>query len=208
MTTSRPDVCQTALKGTYQGEEFVNVLHFFKVDGTDLTAADLTAIHGILDDAPADTDAWRHIWQDMDSNAVVTEIHSRTMSTTAPIEVISTVSLAGGSAGADALPMLAAMLKWTGPFATRRSRGRTYLTGLTTSHWDASDTDQLSAATLAALAGHAEAFQNAWQANATYGFCIWSRQDALENNPTPVYEVRGGSCAAQIAIQTRRSPNR
>lgn len=208
MPTSSPEVCRTALSGTYQGEEFVNVLHFFKRDGTALTTVDLAAIHGILDDPATDDDAWLNIWQTMDANAVVTQIHSRTLSTDTPVELISTVSLAGVTAGADALPLLAIMLKWTSLYATRRSRGRTYLTGLNASHWDATDTDQVASSIQAALNINAGQFVTAWGLNATYGFCIYSRADAEALEVTPYNEVKGASVSPQVAIQKRRSPGR
>lgn len=208
MPTDFPQVCQTAIKGNYQGEDFVNVLHFYKIDGLPMTTGDLVALHAILDDAAADNDSWANIWQTMDANAVVTEFHSRTLSLASPVELISSVNIPGANAGTDALPMLAIMVRWTGPFATRRSRGRTYLCGLTTLHWDPTDTDRVAAATIAALQVNLDQWVAAWQANPTYGHCIFSRKDQEEMNGDGIYDVRGASVSTQVAIQTRRSPNR
>jgi hypothetical protein len=208
MTTSSPEICRTALSGLYNGEPFVNVVHFGRVDFADMTVADLSAIHSILDDAAADNDSWRHIINNVDADVNVNNIYSRTLDDVAPVELSSTVALPGGTSGQDAQPLLAILVKLTTGLANRTSRGRLYLTGVNTGMWATGDSDVLQAPTLSAIQTAMDEFLAAWKANATYQWVVYSRKLAGLNFVAPYREVDGAAVQPRFALQTRRSPRR
>lgn len=204
MPTDSPEVARVELRGSFNGENFINVLHFARRDAAAMTQNDLQTIAGTLDDLAVDNDAWAHIFQSVDAGAVVDTIYLRTLDATTPIERFETVAISGTSVSADAPPMLAMLLRWTTEFATRNGRGRTYLPGVATGFIDGTDSDRINAGTLAVLQSRSEDFQGAWFLNATYMFCIYSRKLAAAFTPTPYSEVLGASVEPRFAIQRRR----
>lgn len=203
MPTDLPQVARVTLSGTYNGEKFANVLHFVKRDATDITASNLAALHGVLDDPAADNDAWLHILQRMDTAATVDTISSISLANTSPVALTSTVSLSGSSGGTDAPPLLAVVVKWTTQVATRRTRGRTYLPGVNTGMFQ-SDADRLDTTFAANVATSAADFVTAWLANVTWAFIILSDTARQANDPIPFEEVVGSSVNPLFGVQRRR----
>jgi len=208
MTTTTPHACSVAASGLYNGEPFVNVFHFFRLDEAPMTVSDLQAIAGILDDASTDNDALAHLYQRFDSNLLVNRLYLRTLSEAAPVEFSAAVSIAGTSAGSDAQPLLACLTKWSTDLAIRSARGRTYWSGINTSHWDSTDVDILASTFVSDFQTKVNDFVTAWHANATYRFGIYSRRIAELNQTPTIREVLAGSVQSRLSIQKRRSPGR
>lgn len=208
MGLNRPDIANVVASGIYNGEPFVNVFHFRKADGSDMTVGNLATLHGILDDAAADVDALAHMYQRFDSNLLVNKLYSKTYSEFAPVELSTAVSIAGTSVGSDAQPMLACMVKWSTLVADRRFRGRTYFSGINTGHWDTTDVDQLASSFVTDFQTKVNAFVTAWSTHATFEFGVFSRTSELEAPTSGWSEIQAGAVQSRIGIQKRRSPGR
>lgn len=204
MPTDLPNVARVALAGTFDAERFVNVIHFRKVDNSAFSTTDLSGLLGMLDDASTNSHAWTSIWANMDSGAVIDTMTARTLDSTTPIEVSTSVSLAGGGAGNNLPPMLCAVVKWQSLLATRSGRGRTYLTGLSVGMVSTSNSDRLESTFLAALAADVLAFAQYWSGDPTYRFTILSEKNRQANVPTPYSDVLAGSVNPTIGVQRRR----
>lgn len=208
MTTPTPYICATSVKGIYQGEAFVNVFHFMRNDQADMTTTDLAAIHGILDDASTDNDALLHMYASLDSGLNISQLYSRTITPSAPVELASSVNLSGTSGGADILPMTALYVKWSTLIADRRHRGRSFFTGLNSGMWQTADTDYLDTTFAATFQTKVNEFVAAWDANATYDFIVYSRAEADDNVLFPYSPIAGGAVQSRLGLQRRRSPGR
>lgn len=203
--TDAPAVCSTTFSGTFNGEVVKNVLAFARADAASLSLSDLTAIHGILDDAATTDGSWTNIIENMDAGLNYNEIYSRTWSESAPIELRTTVNLNGtGTSEHDAPPMLSVLVKWTTLIATRKFRGRTYLPGMNTAMIDATDSDRLTSTNRTNIQTACNQFATYWSSHATYRFVVFSRKNA-DAVTLPYYSaVQAGSVWPLISTQKRR----
>lgn len=208
MTTDVPEACSVAMKATFQGEEVVNVFNMFKRDLTPMTVANLTTIHTALKDTAANSLAWLKWASRLDTGYVCSEIYSRTHSTTAPVELHTSVNLVGTSGGNDLLPMTCFLVKFTTSLADRRARGRMYVSGLNVGMWNTTDTDYLDSTWQAGTETPLDAWVAAWKAHATFGLCVFSRKTQEEGGPTPYEEIQAAAIQSRLALQRRRSPGR
>lgn len=205
MATDLPNVARVAVEGTFDGERFVNVLHFFVRDGSPWTLLDLANLLGVLDDAAGDSDSLLHFYANMDVDLVIDTLTATTLDNTTPIQLIQSVSLAGGQTDANLPPMLAIVAKWGTAIASRRYRGRTFLCGVNAGHVSATNADRVDSTVAASILSDLNDFVAAWGANVDFGFCVLStvdRQDPLI--VSPFQEVTAASLNPQICLQRRR----
>lgn len=204
MPTDLPQVARVAIEGTFNAERFVNVMHFFTRDASSWSATDLGLLLGVLDDAAADDDALLHIFELMDAGLVIDTLTATSLDNTTPVQVSATVSLAGTSVGADMPPMLAAVVKWGTAVASRKYRGRTFLSGLNAGFISATNSDRLDGTPSAAIAAAAGEFVDAWEANVDFGFCVLSQTDRQASVAIPFQEIISASVNPLICVQRRR----
>lgn len=204
MGTDLPQVARVAIEGTFDSERFVNVMHFFTRDSSAWSATDLGLLLGVLDDAATDDDSLLSIYEQLDTGLVIDTLTATSLDNTTPVQVSSTVSLAGTNSGNNVPPMLAAVLKWGTAVANRKYRGRNFLSGLNVNFISSSNADRLDTTRSAALAAAAAGFVTAWGANADFGFCVLSATDRAATVAIPYQEVISSSINPLICVQRRR----
>lgn len=205
MATDLPQIVECSLRGSWQGERFVNVLHFEHGGGAAILA-DLIALEALLAGAVGVNTSVLHYFTAMDTGAVIDTIYLKNLSNSAPIELQTTVSLAGSSGGTDMPAWIALAAKFTTILANRRGRGRIYLPGLNTGMVTAADPDHIDPTFAASVATKLNDFVAAWIANATWAFVVLSRKDRAANVATPYREVEAASVLARTSHQLRRRP--
>lgn len=204
MTTDLPHIVRVTVEGTYNAEPWVNVYHFWFRAGTAPTTADLTALLGILDDASADNDSLLHFYNAMDSGVNINTLTATTLDLQTPLQVAATVNLNGTSVGNDLPPMLSVVVQWRTAIANRRSRGRTYLTGLNAGMILSTNADRVDTALTAALSTACNQFVAAWVANATWGLIVLSQTEREADIPAPYEEVLTAAINPLVCVQRRR----
>lgn len=204
MPTSLPQICRVAMEGSFNSERFVNVIHFWQRSNTAWTPTGIGVLASILEGAAAVNNAWLHIHQTMDAGSVYDTFTYTTLDNVSPIQVSRAVNLAGTSAGSDMPPMLAAVIKWQTALASRRGRGRSYLSGLNSGFVNGTNSDRLATTVTGDLQTRVTEFVAAWAASSTIGFVILSETDRAANALTPYREVTAGSPNPLICVQRRR----
>lgn len=204
MPTDCPEIVRLTVKGTYDGEQCVNVFHFWKRDDTAVTNSDLSSLLAILDDAATDADSLAKFYNNQDEALSVTSAYFRTLSNAQPRELLGVVNAPGTATGTGGPPMLSCLIKWGTDVATRSGRGRTYLPGITVGTISTTDADQFTSAYRTAIGNMVNAWVGAWMANATWGFVVLSDKDRQANLASPYREVLSGSVDPIIRIQRRR----
>lgn len=113
----------------------------------------------------------------------------------APVEITET-TVVGTSAGTPLPNQCALVVSWRSLFASRRTRGRTYLGGFTTTNFSGSGTDDLQGAS--ALITTIRDAANTLQLSTTPTFGVYSR---INGTVTP---FSGGYVNSRIDTQRRR----
>lgn len=204
MPTSLPEIARVEFSGTFDGEAFMNVMHFVKDPAAAFTEADLFGLLTLLAGANTVQTSLAHIYQTMDSELLINRIYGRTLSNTVPIESEVGATVVGTSVGANAPPMLAALIRWNTTIASRRSRGRTYLCGINVGMIAATDADRLVVTTQGSLTTRATAFAAAYVSNPTYSLVVLSNVERDADVPIPYKTVLSGVCQPRFAVQRRR----
>lgn len=207
MAVDQPAICQVAVNGTYQGETFVNVLHFARKDQADLNVGDLVSISNLLISTGADSRSLKKLYVPMDAGLVLSGIKAVSLSESAPLSVSTATAIAGTSVGNDYPAMTAVVAKWSTGYASKRAQGRTYIPGLNVGFVQTADPDRFDSAWVVSRAADYQAFAGGWTADATYDFIIYSRENAEEFPAVFAgYPVLTAGCNPLVAIQRRRRP--
>lgn len=205
MTTDLPKIVRVTIQGTYDGEPWVNVLHFSWDGAGDPAGTDISTLLGLLGSATTNPQSFGSLIRQMDINVAMTSLTGRTLSTTAPLERTLSVALTGNRVGNNLPPMMACLIKWNGAFALRTSRGRTYLTGVNDNMLNTSDSDQFSTASLSDVSTAATAFLNYWfVTNTSWSFIVLSRKQREANVAAPFDIVNSFEVEPRMCIQRRR----
>lgn len=205
MATDLPQIARVSCEGTFNAERFVNVLHFQFIDVSPPTQSDLTDLLDILCAASSNQDSVGHLYNVMDAQLLVDTVTATTLDLTTPIQEIRTTSIAGASVGADMPPMLSIVVRWGTPVANRRSRGRTYFTGINTNFVDSTNSDRVTALRLSEMNTKATEFMNTWRLSTSlWRFVILSETARREDVPTPYSEVSSASVNPLLCVQRRR----
>lgn len=204
MATDLPNIARVAVEGTFNAERFVNVFHFANRDGTPWTVTDLTILIGNLAAAASFDYSLLNIYQFMDAGVLIDTITATTLDTTTPIQVSTTVALAGTSVGTDLPPLLAVVVKWGTSVATRRRRGRTFLCGVNSNFPAAANSDRIDSTVLGTISTAAGDFMTAWAADPNFAFVILSPTDRAADVAVPWEEVASASANPLLCVQRRR----
>lgn len=208
MAINQPDVVRCAARGTFQGQQWVNVFHFQKRDESAVTASDLAALAGILDDAATDNDSLGHLYRNCDSGLLTEAFTLTSLGSGGNVPVTRETSWVqnGGSAGAnDAQAMLAIIAKWSTGIASRRARGRTFFAGVHTGMFG-SDPDYVASAQVTAFTTDWSAFVAAFMANTTWAFVVLSHVVEGAVELTEINEIISASINPTFGVQRRRRP--
>lgn len=208
MAVNEPDIVRLAVEGTYQGQLWVNVFHFHKADNTAVTASDLNSLAAILDDAATDNDALAHLYTQMDAGLLTTRMVLTSLGSggNVPVQKEQSITISGLSAGgSDAQAMLSIVVKWGTGIASRRSRGRTFLSGINTS-MQGTDPDYVGTTTSSAIGLAAQQWADAWAANTTWEFGVFSHVVDGAVETTQFAEIINASVNPVFAVQRRRRP--
>lgn len=206
MPVDRADVARVALEGTWQGEDFVCVLHFHQASNIDLTITDLDNIAGDLGDTSANAKSLAKFWENFDTGSVINTLHVTTLADVDPLGVDYSVNIAGTSTAGDTPAFVALVAKWGTGFASRRRQGRTYIPGLNTGMWQSGDPDRLDTSFASGVATDLAAFRAAWEADVNYSFVIFSQVQELATPGTGTAVVVTSAVNPVVGVQRRRKP--
>lgn len=207
MAVDEGRVCESVITGSFQGETFINVLHFARKDEVPLGTADLAAINALLISTGSDARSLKKLYTAMDAGLVLSKVKTTSLSEDAPLTNEVTTAIAGTSVGNDYPSMTAVVAKWGTGLASKRYQGRTYIGGINVGFVQTADPDRFDSAWTVSRAADYAAFAAGWTADATYDFVIFSRTDA-EENPGAISwaPVTGASINPLVAVQRRRRP--
>lgn len=204
MATSLPQVCRVSINGTFDSRPWTNVLHFLHSGGLAFTATSIDGLLALLGGIASVNTSWQHVHQTMDTGSNINSLVGRSLDNTSPIERSLNVNIAGTSTGNNMPPMTSAVIRWTTAFASRSSRGRTYLPGLNVGFVLNTDADRLDPTVAGNLQTRATDFLTAWNGSSAHGLIVLSAKNRALNAVAPYNLVTGASVFSLIAVQRRR----
>lgn len=204
MATDLPNICRVSINGTFDSRPWTNVLHFRAQPDVSFTATTIDALLARLGGIATVNTSWQHIHQTMDTGSNINLIVGRSLSNATPIERQLVVNIAGTSTGNNMPPMTSAVVRWTTAFASRSTRGRTYLPGLNVGFVQNTDADRLDSTVQTNLATRAADFVAAYQGVTAEQFVVLSQKQRSLNAAIPFTSVTGASVFSLIAVQRRR----
>lgn len=207
MAVDQPKVAEAVITGSFQGETFINVLHFDRKDDGDMLSTDVAAINALLVSTGADARSLKKLFTPMDAGCVLSKVRTVSLGADTPFANEVSTAIAGTSVGNDYPSMTAVVAKWSTGLASKRFQGRTYIAGINVGFVQVADPDRFDSAWVVSRQTDYQAFATAWLADVDYNLVIWSKT-AHEDPGAPFDRVPVLSAAVNplVCVQRRRRP--